>query len=441
MSSLASLVATYVVNALWQIPLLAAAGWLASRMLAPLGPRAQHLVWVATLLLSIAVPAVPIALILATVLGFVSSAAAHVSLAIAVTGENAGNHDGGFALPARLLWMVFAAYSCTAVFFAGRLAWLLAQTSALVRKSQPALLSDSAAAAWEHCRRAFDTGNPALLVSPGLRGAVTVGARRPVILFSAGFVGQSTEHEFLSAMGHECAHIRRRDALKNLLYEAASVVTAFHPVTWMVKAQIAQTREMICDAMVVERLVDRQSYTRSLLHLAERMLAAGAVSVHAIGMFDANVLEKRIMQMKATKQTMHGAARWALTVSGALLLSTAAATGGFLNTSIQAQAQSDAAQDQGKVYPLGKDITSPVLTYAPDPEFPKGDKSKGGVCVVGLIVDAQGMPKDVHIERSLAPGFDANSLAVVRQYRFKPAQRKGQPVAVRIHIEVNYKRY
>jgi len=74
--------------------------------------------------------------------------------------------------------------------------------------------------------------------------------------------------------------------------------------------------------------------------------------------------------------------------------------------------------------------------------FPEGrDKSKGGVCVVGLVVDAHGMPKDVHIVRSLKPDFDANAVAVVRQYRFKAALRKGQPVAVRIHIEVNYKRY
>ena len=48
---------SYLFNALWQIPLLFAAAWLATRMLRRAHPRVEHRVWVAALLLQIALPA------------------------------------------------------------------------------------------------------------------------------------------------------------------------------------------------------------------------------------------------------------------------------------------------------------------------------------------------------------------------------------------------
>ncbi|MGA8160476.1 MAG: M56 family metallopeptidase [Acidobacteriaceae bacterium] len=434
--------ATYAVNALWQVPLIACAGWGASRLLGRLGPRAQHRVWVATLLLSMALPVVAAVAVAVGSIGFPSVGAAPVSLAMGPGAGGAMARGASLVLPGWLLWCVCALYAGAVLYFAGRLAWMALQTRVLVGESVPAALPDTLLMAWERCGPAFGLESIMLRASGRLRGVVTAGTRRTVIVLPEGFVESCTEQEFLSAMGHECAHIRRRDSLKNLLYEAASVVTAFHPVTWMVKAQVAETRELICDAMAVETLVDVQSYTQSLLRLAERMLAPGADPIHAIGMFDANVLEKRIMWMKAKKQSVGRPAQWALTVGAALVLGSVAAAGASMGRGVAAQTASHDGTDQGKVYRPGGDVTNPVLTYAPDPDFPKAEKtSKGGVCVVGLVVDAHGMPQEVHVVRSLKADFDANALAVVRQYRFKPGMRKGQPVAVRINIEVNYRRY
>jgi protein TonB len=84
------------------------------------------------------------------------------------------------------------------------------------------------------------------------------------------------------------------------------------------------------------------------------------------------------------------------------------------------------------------------LTYAPDPEFPRGQK-KGGVVVVALIVDAKGNPQQVHVVHSLSHAFDTNAVRAVGQYRFTPAMLKGdpapKPVAVAVNIEVNFRRY
>ena len=97
----------------------------------------------------------------------------------------------------------------------------------------------------------------------------------------------------------------------------------------------------------------------------------------------------------------------------------------------------------GGVMHAGGGVSAPVLIYDPDPEF--SDEARRakyqGVCVVGLIVDAQGNPQQVHVVRPLGMGLDEKALEAVRQYKFKPAIYKGRPVPVEINIEVNFRIY
>jgi periplasmic protein TonB len=97
----------------------------------------------------------------------------------------------------------------------------------------------------------------------------------------------------------------------------------------------------------------------------------------------------------------------------------------------------------GGLMHLGGGVSAPVLIYDPDPEF--SDEARRakyqGVCVVGLIVDAQGNPQQAHVVRPLGMGLDEKALEAVRQYKFKPAMFKGKPVPVEINIEVNFRIY
>jgi hypothetical protein len=56
MNGLESLVLTYVLNSLWQVPLIAASGWFAARLARPIGPAAEHRVWVGALLADALLP-------------------------------------------------------------------------------------------------------------------------------------------------------------------------------------------------------------------------------------------------------------------------------------------------------------------------------------------------------------------------------------------------
>lgn len=445
MSSVVCSTASYLINSIWEVPLIGGAGWIVSRFLKRLGPGAQHVTWVATFTLAILAPTPSLCRWFLNFMYFPAAVTAHSSLAVTVM-QNSTRDVTGMVLPPRLILILFCCYLSILLYFAVRFLWSLYWTASLLRDAFPVSLKSEKDELWIRCKRSFCLEDAVVQSSRLVSGPVTVGFRRSVLLLPIGFAEQCTSHDFLAALSHECAHMKRRDFQKNLFYEAASVVIAFHPVTWMLKSQIAQTREMICDGMAVEKLIDSHAYMQSLLRLATIISVASRVAVsHAIGMFDANILEKLIMTMKAKKQNLSSAVKCGLIIPAALFLFSIAAGGAVMTVGIEPQPSqsTSSAHPYGKIYRLGKDITPPKVTHSVDAKFPKSAKKDKfqGVCVLGMIVDASGIPRDVHVTRSLRPDLDANAIRAVRQYRFKPAMRLGKPVAVAINIQVNFKLY
>jgi TonB family protein len=61
-----------------------------------------------------------------------------------------------------------------------------------------------------------------------------------------------------------------------------------------------------------------------------------------------------------------------------------------------------------------------------------------GTIVVGLTVDEQGMPQDVHILRGFGMGMDEQAVAAVKQYTFEPFRQNDKPVAQQALVEVKF---
>jgi beta-lactamase regulating signal transducer with metallopeptidase domain len=311
MSSVAGVLISCLVNSVWEIPLVGGAGWLVGRVLRRLGPRAEHGVCVSTLALAILTPALPLFRWLMEL--FRDSRGGHEPLSIASMAAQIGgpNTAGVFVIPATFVLPLFVVYAGSLLYFAARLVCSLYWTDELLRRGGAVSLEPEKDDAWRRCRRAFGVDGATITGSRRVTGPVTLGLRAPVLVVPLGFAEESGAQDFLAAVAHECAHMQRRDFAKNLLYEAASLVIAFHPVTWMLKSRIAQTREMICDAMATERLIDSRRYTQSLLRLAAMVAVSPRVSTtNAIGIFDANILEKRIMRMHIRKQQVSSAVKY-----------------------------------------------------------------------------------------------------------------------------------
>jgi TonB family protein len=449
MHSLSGLAAGYLVNAVGETALIFAAAWLVSRMLRRLGPQAEHVVWVSALFISIITPALPWLRQLAALVMNAQTSGGRGALIVLADPNAMPARAGVFSLPQSWLWCLLVFYSVSAVFFTGRLFLFLRGAARLLKQAVPAKLTAQQEEIWRVCREPFGLERAQILVSAHAAGPVALGLRRPVLLLPAGFADGCTPEDFLAALTHECAHLRRRDFQKNLVYEAVSLALAFHPLTWAIKSRIAQTREMVCDDMAAERQVDGRSYARSLLRLATMIAAAPRVSTfHAIGIFDAGILEKRIMRIKGKKQQTGMIARCALTVSAAAILLSATVGAAAMAVEVTPRADAhvvNATDSHGRVYKVGNGVSAPVPVKQVEARFPESarkDKSvAGGVVLLRMIVDAQGEPQDVHVVHSYRPDFDAEAVKAAKQYRFKPAMREGKPVAVSISVEVNFKRY
>ena len=99
-------------------------------------------------------------------------------------------------------------------------------------------------------------------------------------------------------LAHEIVHMRRRDFAKNLLYEVLSLAGAYHPLLRLTRLRLAESREMVCDAMAADAVAGRARYARSLLRLASILSDRPPARVlHAIGIFDANIFERRVMNL------------------------------------------------------------------------------------------------------------------------------------------------
>ena len=96
----------------------------------------------------------------------------------------------------------------------------------------------------------------------------------------------------------------------------------------------------------------------------------------------------------------------------------------------------------GLMHP-GGGVSAPQVIFSVDPEF--SDEARRakyqGICVVSVIVDAQGNPQRVHVIRPLGMGLDEKAVEAVKQYKFKPAYYQGHAVAVEVNIEVNFRIY
>jgi len=95
------------------------------------------------------------------------------------------------------------------------------------------------------------------------------------------------------------------------------------------------------------------------------------------------------------------------------------------------------------VYRVGGDVVAPRAIFSPEPEYSEEARQGQlqGTCLLWMVVGTDGKTHDVRIVRSLGMGLDERSIEAIRTWRFDPATKNGQTVAVQIKVETSFRLY
>jgi TonB family protein len=443
MSAIESWVLSYLVNAVWQGALLCAAAWMLTRWTRRLGPLVEHRIWCAALVAEAVVPAVlvrPVSMLW-------GARVSEGGMVTVMTG--AGKAAGGVRMPISMLAFVALLYGAILLALAVRLSWVAWLTYELRRSSQPVVLQGCAREVWQRaCARFLVTGAE-VGVSDVVNGPVTVGIWRQTVLLPRGFVEQVTESELVAAIAHECAHMKRQDFAKNLLYEALLLPIAWHPAAWFTRAQVAESREMVCDAMAAATMAGRQVYARALLQLASTMVdRAPRPNLHAIGVFDANRLEERVMRLTEKRLEWQGARRIAVVALCVAVGLGTVATAAELRVSVAVPAAAPAgghgavqsgAVDGTSARKVSGGIMAGNVLSKVTPVYPQDAKDQkiSGTVVLHAIIGKDGAISQLDAVSGPAE-LRQSALDAVKQWVYKPYLLNGQPTEVETTITVNY---
>lgn len=98
----------------------------------------------------------------------------------------------------------------------------------------------------------------------------TMGLVKPVIFIPTAMLAQLPMNTLKAMLAHELAHIARRDDLAVLWQQFAGVIFFFNPLLRHANRQLAEVREICCDALAIRKCkLDRHEYAQSLVTVVE----------------------------------------------------------------------------------------------------------------------------------------------------------------------------
>jgi uncharacterized membrane protein YkoI len=177
---------------------------------------------------------------------------------------------------------------------------------------------------------------------------VTIGLFRPIIILPESLLREGDKDLLTTAIGHELIHVARHDYVLNFLYELLFLPVSFHPAAALMRRRIKQTRELVCDELVAERILNAEIYARSLVALASSAPPLRRLSVTTtVGIADADILEARIMSLLSKPKLNR---RWKklvlFTVSLLLLVPSFAAAAFAMRFEVATAVQEPSQQDK-----------------------------------------------------------------------------------------------
>ncbi|HZS47638.1 MAG TPA: M56 family metallopeptidase [Blastocatellia bacterium] len=327
MERIEQILLTFLVNACWLTLLIAGTAAVCARLLHSAKARQKYILWVLALViscvLSIAICFRASNLVVSSVSGFQNTASfsdplpenerGSVSSNTPVTRMNTApveaigqtwttankasspfhfNINRAAAMVVVLFYLLFLGYRSFRLINA----WL--RTRSIVRCAFPAESDKHVDAILSRCQNLLGIKRIRILRSTSIAVPVTVGTVNPVIILPDQLCEEIDAELLTSALGHELVHVARRDYLFNAICEIICLPLSFHPAATLIRRRINQNRELGCDELVTEKLLEPRVYARSLVRLASSAVpVTRSMSALTVGINDADILEERITTM------------------------------------------------------------------------------------------------------------------------------------------------
>jgi beta-lactamase regulating signal transducer with metallopeptidase domain len=295
-----------------KITALLGAAWIVASLLRGRAASARHAVWIGLMIAALALPVLT-ALVPRVELAWLPAEAPAVSAAQAQTAPPlttfrdvvalpapdapaaTASADSTFAFPAlSLRALLIAAWAAVALLLLGRVARAhMRARRVLAACSAPpeALVSAVASVSTE----LGVSAPPVRIATTGIMPAV-IGVLRPSIVLPAE-ASSWTDERLRVVLLHECAHVRRRDAILQVVANVATAAYWWHPLAWLAARRVARERELACDDIVIASGTPGAQYAEHLLDIARSLRSSRQPALAALAMARPSELEGRLIAL------------------------------------------------------------------------------------------------------------------------------------------------
>ena len=308
-------IVNFVLNSAWQITAIFAVALLVAWLLRNGPARYRHVLWIVALAASLIAPLLTATRLVPQVISSfeIDAAQTLVRTNASYLPRLADSEDLNFdhIAPSRrktldlwprdivLLTFIYALFIC---FRSVRLVRFWRRQGNLRQSATDIGLPPEVEAAAQRCRSLLHT-SAAIGLSKQARVPATVGVLRPLIILPDVFCAGADDAKLLSVIGHELAHVKRRDFLTNLICELAVLPISFHPLSFLIKRRVDRARELACDELVTEHVLAPNLYARSLLWAAD-VSREYSPDAFVLSIFDGRILEERILRVMRKKRSV-----------------------------------------------------------------------------------------------------------------------------------------
>ncbi len=290
MHTISRLGTTFLLNAAWQgvavVVVAVFCAWLMRRSRA----RHQHVIWVAALAASVLLP------VWSLIPRHPAASERVEPLVLEEPERSGGPGPAGESSGTNVAFPILVVYAGFVLYRLARFGSALRHTRRILASATPVQVTEPIRRAMLDCTAALGMEPVEILRSASIPGPITIGSRRPIIMLPDSLLAETSPDILRSVLGHELAHVRRRDFALNILYELLYTPVWMHPAAALVRRRVEASRELACDEVVAEWVLDARTYARSLVDVAGALSGVRQPAC-AMGIADSDILEQRVERL------------------------------------------------------------------------------------------------------------------------------------------------